>query len=437
MNNLLKHFYFTLLLFVFFQTHAQQEQTLSLVPQIWQSTLLNPALIPDKKIHIALPSIYVSGKSDFALNDFIHVDKESGRRQIVDTLVLAKLNDSNKFSFSTQIQTLAISFPVNEKLQLSVYHALDANGSADLNGNLARLFIKGNTQFAGNTVSLSSGANSDLHSELGVGGAYKINENFTVGVRAKYLSGITGAFTVRKKFDAKFDIVGAQILISSDFALLTFDESKLGKINTVSDLLSNGLFGSNAGYAFDLGATYKIGKIKISASILDIGGTINWETNGKTYSTFGNTVYVGDNAANFFNADNYKTTHYIDTLKKYTNYNETSNATYKQTLPLRMYLSGTYQLNDTWAFGALVYNESNSVDAGTGFTVNGSAQIGKVLNCGLSYGLRNGTINNLGLHFVLKLGPVQLYGVTDNIIAAFRIYDVKTANGRLGVNLIF
>ena len=437
MNILLKHFYLPLLLFVFNQAHAQQEQTLSLVPQIWQSTLLNPALIPDNKFHIALPSVYLSGKSDFALNDFIHEDKESGRRQIVDTLVLAKLNDSNKFSVSSQIQTLAISFPVNDKFQLSIYHALNANGSMDINGNLARLFIKGNTQFAGNTVSLSSGANGDLHGELGVGGAYKINENFTVGVRAKYFSGITGAFTVRKKFDANFDAAGAQLLISSDFALLTFDESKLGNINSVSNLISNGLFGSNPGYAFDLGTTIKIGKIKIAASILDIAGTINWAANGKTYSTFGDAVYVGDNAANFFNLDNYKTTHYIDTLKKYTNYNETSTALYKQTLPLRMYLSGTYQLNDTWTFGALVYNESNSFNACTGFTVNGSAQIGKELNCGLSYGLRNGTVNNLGLHVVLKLGPVQLYGVTDNIIAAFRIYDVKTANGRLGINLVF
>ena len=180
MNILLKHFYLPLLLFVFNQSQAQQEQTLSLVPQIWQSTLLNPALIPDNKFHIALPSVYLSGKSDFALNDFIHEDKESGRRQIVDTLVLAKLNDSNKFSVSSQIQTLAISFPVNDKFQLSIYHALNANGSMDINGNLARLFIKGNTQFAGNTVSLSSGANGDLHGELGAGGAYKINENFII-----------------------------------------------------------------------------------------------------------------------------------------------------------------------------------------------------------------------------------------------------------------
>ena len=429
----------SLLLLIFFSqiVQAQQEQTLGLVPNIWQSNLLNPAQLPDKKIHVVLPSIYLSAKSDFVLNDFIHVDSESGRRQIVDTLVLAKLHDSNKFSVNAQIQTLGISFPINDKIQLSLYHAINTNASVDINGNLAKLFIKGNTQFVGNTVSLSSEGNTSMYSELGLGAAYNLNENFTVGLRIKYLSGITAAFTTRKKFDANFDAAGAQLSINSDFALVTFDENKLAGIKNTTDILSNGLFGSNSGYSFDLGGTFKIGKIKLAASILDLGGTINWQNNAKTYSTSGNTVYVGDNAANFFNANNYSTTHYIDTLKRYTNYTETNTGSYTQTLPLRLYLCGTYQLNDTWTFGALIYNESNSINAGTGFTLNSSAQIGKILNCGLSYSLRNNSFDNLGLHFVLKLGAVQLYGVTDNITAAFRLYDVKTANGRLGMNLVF
>lgn len=437
MTNNLK--YLSLLLFIFSGqfVQAQQEQTLSLVPNIWQSNLLNPATLPDRKIHVMLPSLYLTAKSDFAPNDFIHVDKESGRRQIIDTLILARLHDSNKFSINAQIQTLGISLPLNEKLQMSLYHAVNGYGAIDLNGNLARLFVKGNTQFVGNTVSLSSEGNGSMYSELGLSAAYSINDNFTIGGRVKYLSGIAAVFTTRKKFDANFDALGASLNINSDFALQTFDENKLGGINNATDLLSHGLFGSNSGYSFDLGGSFKIGKIKLAASIIDIGGTINWTNNGKTYSTSGNTVYVGDNAANFFNADNYKTSYYIDTLKKYTNYTETSSANYTQTLPLRMYLSGSYQLNDTWTFGALFYNESNSVNNGVGFTINAAAQIGKILNCGLSYGLRNNALDNLGLHVVLKLGPIQLYGVTDNFTAAFRIYDVKTANGRIGMNLVF
>ena len=130
--NYLKHLSLSLFLFLFEFVQAQQEQTLSLVPNIWQSNLLNPATLPDKKIHVMLPSLYLTAKSDFAPNDFIHVDQETGRRQIIDTLILARLHDSNKFSVNAQIQTLGISLPVNEKLQMGLYHAVNGYGAIDL-----------------------------------------------------------------------------------------------------------------------------------------------------------------------------------------------------------------------------------------------------------------------------------------------------------------
>ena len=102
----------------------------------------------------------------------------------------------------------------------------------------------------------------------------------------------------------------------------------------------------------------------------------------------------------------------------------------------KIYLSGTYQLNEKLKLGALFYNENGGLDVSyTGFAVNATYQLLKQIQLGGTLGLRNGSFSNLGMHFVAQLGPVQLFGVTDNIISAFRPYDSKNANGRLGINI--
>ena len=402
---------------------------LGFAQELWQSNLTNPALLPEKKIHIMLPSVFVTGNSDFSLNDFIHVDAESGRRQIVDTLVLARLTNSNKLSAQTNIQTFGVSFPVSSKIRLSINHAIITENKFDISGDLARTIVRGVTQFAGRTLSFGSTENGNVRNELGLGIAYSINENINVGARIKLLSGITGVFTPSSKIDGSFDAAARQINFVTDYSLLTFSESKL---KNLSSSLFNP-FSSNSGVSFDLGGTYKIGKIKLSASLLDIAGSINWKSEGKTYSSKGNFIYNGNNPSTLFNPAK---TGYLDTLKKYIGYTETAAGTYSQNLPLRIYLSGTYDVSTYLRLGALFYNEGGN-NSTSGIVFDASTQLGKILNFGLSYGSRYGSFNSLGTHLTLTLGPVQFYGLTDNVLALFKPYDAKSASGRFGLNIVF
>ena len=125
-------------------------------------------------------------------------------------------------------------------------------------------------------------------------------------------------------------------------------------------------------------------------------------------------------------------------------YTETAGATFTQKLPMKLYLSGSYQLNDKLSFGALIYNESgNSTASQTGFAVDATVKavdIPKILRIrtGLTYGLRNGKFNNLGAHITINAFKVfQVFAVTDNIITVFKPYDATSANGRVGMGLIF
>ena len=59
------------------------------------------------------------------------------------------------------------------------------------------------------------------------------------------------------------------------------------------------------------------------------------------------------------------------------------------------------------------------------------------LNLGASYAFRSETFDNLGINATVKVGPVQVFSVTDNIISALRPKDSHSANVRVGLNLLF
>ena len=111
--------------------------------------------------------------------------------------------------------------------------------------------------------------------------------------------------------------------------------------------------------------------------------------------------------------------------------------THTQTLPTKIYLTGSYELTNKLTLGALIYGEFGGDDSKTGVMVDATYKLFKVVRVGATLGLRNKTFNNIGAHISAQLGPVQLFAVTDNIITAFKPYDANNANGRAGLALVF
>jgi hypothetical protein len=182
----------------------------------------------------------------------------------------------------------------------------------------------------------------------------------------------------------------------------------------------------------------KVGKMNFAVSAIDLGGAIKWQNDGKKYASSGIYTYSGANSDDFFNVDSLNSDGFRDTLKNIIGFKESENPNYSQKLPLKIYLSATYQLHEKLRVGALLYNENGGLDVSqTGFIADITYQLHKNIQLGSTIGLRYGSFNNLGVHFVAHLGPVQFFGVTDNIISTFRPYDSKNANGRLGMNIQF
>ena len=94
-------------------------------------------------------------------------------------------------------------------------------------------------------------------------------------------------------------------------------------------------------------------------------------------------------------------------------------------------------MNDKLTLGALIYGELGGDENHTGFMLDATTKLFKVLRVGATLGLRNKTLSNVGVHVSAKLGPVQVFAVTDNIITAFNPYGANNANGRVGLGLLF
>ncbi len=415
---------------------AQQEQTLHFVREIWQANLTNPALMPDKKIQILLPSVYYNLNSpDLTIQDLLKPDA-NGKLSIND-VVKNRLKTQNHLDANIQMQTLGIVYKPYEKLSLSFYHAVNANPNIDMNRDLLKLVIEGNSQFLGKKVDFSSTANGSIYTELGFGATYKLQEHIALGGRIKILNGIAGVFTSKNKLDITFDETNYNITFDNDFDVKAYSPTTFTDIRKVNDLLRLG-FTKNRGFALDLGATATLGRLNFSASIIDLGAAIKWKDDGKSYASNGKYKYSGLNTDNLFNIDSFDSKGFKDTLQKVIGYSETLNPTFTQKIPTKFYLSSTYEISEKLTAGLLLYGETDELNgAKLGMALDATLAVSKFLSAGGSVSLRNGSISNLGLHAVLKLGPVQLYGVTDNIITAFQPYNSKMANGRVGINLVF
>ena len=124
----------------------------------------------------------------------------------------------------------------------------------------------------------------------------------------------------------------------------------------------------------------------------------------------------------------------IDTIVGVLGFEET-NDSYKTSLSPKFYLSGTYKIMKSFDAGLAFYGEINRKKLRPALGISLQKRFGKIFSVGGVYALRNGRFDNLGLNFGLKLGPVQLYGTSDNIISVFKPLDSKSTNFRLGLNI--
>lgn len=414
---------------------AQQELNLHFLPDIWQANITNPALLPEKRtVVLALPSVYFNVNSPkFTLSNISAT--ENGKTVLrLDSLVRYLDPADNRLNLNFETRTFGIAFS-RKKWTFSLEHAVKGDGSLLFSRDLVAAFTQGNRRNP--LLQMQGNLNLGVYSEIGLGAAYKMGA-LTLGGRAKLLSGVAGSFTERDKLTIKTDTLNYNLQFDTDFSVLTFGTDAFSYLTTNPlTFAKSRLITQNRGMAFDVGATYKVGKLTIAASLIDIGATIKWQEEAKTYRSQGTYYYRGLNGDKLLSLDSLGKTEWQDTLKRIVNLQEGNSATYETSVPQKMYLSATLQLSEKLTVGGLIYSEARNNDTRTGYVINAQYKLWDILSIGGSYAARNNKFDNIGLSAVLNLKFIQIYAVTDNALGALQLANANNANGRIGANIKF
>ena len=163
---------------------------------------------------------------------------------------------------------------------------------------------------------------------------------------------------------------------------------------------------------------------------------ISWDKSVRNYSFVGDYDYEGLEVGQELLEDDPDLGSVLDTLKElYEPFED--NLAFSSNIASRYYAVFNYHYNSNWNFGAVFHGEDYRETFNTAVTVFANRSIGPLLQVGASYGIRNETYDNLGLNGVLRLGPVQVFAATDNIISLVQPTKSELFNARIGMNIVF
>ncbi len=313
---------------------AQQVTTLYFLENAPMRHLVNPAFLPVSNGYLNLPVIsytsFWAGNNSLTMSDLIYRDPLTGntitalhpngdKQALLKAFRKATLVDGN---ISTELFGFGFRVKENGYFHFNIMERVDAGvslpyglfnfalggGMKDLDGGI-------------NTIDLSQlGITANVYTEVGFGYAHKINEQWTVGGKAKFLLGTAYIGLKTKNLGIDASSIEWRIHGNADVYMAgpadwgtqpdqinkdnyeDIDYDKLVDTDVATEtLIKTMLKPSGYGASFDLGFTYKpIEQLQISAAITDLG-FIYWNT-ARRYSAAIDTTFTG---AGDFEYDDY------------------------------------------------------------------------------------------------------------------------------------
>lgn len=427
-----------ILCFLSFSLKAQQDIGLHFMDGLWQSNLTNPAYFTDHKVDIGVTSFY----NNIVFNGFTLSDAfiDQNGTQVLDIdAAIAEMDDINSIQESFEFQTLNIGFAFN-KLHFSLSHSIKFDGTFEYTKTFPQIAFQGNAQFVGQNVEVAPRFDLLAYNEFALGAGYK-TEKFSIGGRAKFLSGAGSIVTNSERRSAKIytdpDIY--QLTVVADYevqaaSFLTFNDFNDYSFDFGADNLTQNIISKNSGMAFDLGASVDFDNLHLAASILDIG-SIEWTDNTHIFSANGTYTYDGLDLSSAFTGDEIDFEQALDTIGQIFQVTEGVGG-FTTNLAPKMYISAKYDITDLISVGALYYSRFGEIKDNTAIAISGQAKIGEILTAGLTYSVFDKTYTNIGINATAKLGFFQVFATTDNIIGLAQQKEEQIAHFRVGMNFI-
>ncbi len=400
-----------------------------------QSNQVNPAFNPDSKIVIGLPvisSTYLGASSPLSYND-IFVRGSDDSLRLNSESILRELNENNKVEVNANVGLLYFGLQTK-----AGYFSLTYNSRVDAGFSVPGQFIEVLLSGPDDPQDVTSltlnelNLNSSWFNEVGINYAMNISGALTLGVRLKYLMGISNIY---------IDGLNGSIETSIDSINISMQPWSLhtSGISNLENPSTSLLWGTgNNGWAVDLGMEYQLSKnLKLSAAALDLG-VITWTADTSYFFDEVNYSFDGFDLLQLIesNADDIITQE-LDSLGDLFTPDTLVGTTYKTPLVSKFYVGATYSLGKRHEFGLIFAGQvfQKNFQPLIGLTYN--IKLGRVINAGVNFSYRNQSFGNFGAGLSANLGPIQIYGLVDSFDALiFKTLDARIVSVRLGLNII-
>ncbi len=460
---------FVLMLGLSLLTHsvrAQEMQSLYFM-RLPQANLMNPAHHPYCNFYLDLPVIGSTNIS--ALNNPLTFSDIifPGTGEYSDSLItilhpsyniddfLAKLDKKNFIAPSMHTNILALGFR-SKNLYFNINFSENVSAFLGYPKDLITLLLKGNESFMGGEADFSSlELNASAYGSYAFGVSAEISPSLTLGVRGKFLSGIADVslknngmslsvqeedYTHTVNADLSLNVAGP-LEIQKDSAGNITDVNLQEGLDNTGNLIQYLLHPDNPGFAFDLGARYRISdRFSLSASVLDLG-MIWWKRDVNNASSKGNFVFRGLDVSPVFNVNDTSSLktivdNLLDSVQTIFNPTYTTDP-YTTTLNPKVYVGGTLNLTENVYFGLLSRTEIHKKNILQSFTLSANASLARFLDATVSYSYSNHSFNSVGAGLSLRGGPLQLYVLTDYALGMIHPDETEALGVWFGINLTF
>lgn len=420
---------------------AQQDLLMYNLNEIPQSAYNNPSNKFNGSFYIGIPAIS-SDYLSFSNSGFSYAQafNKQGDSLVLDyENLISKLGDQNFISFNTKIDLFSFGISLSDRTQLNFNITENANMRFNFLKEYIEFIAYGNGSIEGSNLNLENFAFSVNHyREYAIGVSHQLKDKLRIGGRLKYLYGMENINISKTDILITTDPITFDLAIKSDLLIQT---SGIDIDSDVTETSSEYLFGrNNRGMGIDLGANYDLNdKFSFNASIIDLG-FINWNSyttvyENKTKSFEFNGVDVDDFIIGSEDGSD-ASDEVLDSLEGLADF-DTLYQAYRTNLTSRVYLGGSYQINERSMANLLIQAEIFNGLIKPSFTLAYQRKMNEWINLTSSYTIINRSYGNLGLGASFNPGPVQFYVVTDNLLGTISPQHARHLQLRFGINLIF
>ncbi len=420
---------------------AQQDMSIFLQNNLIQSiTTGNPAGMSAGKVAVALPDLHLGVQNgSFHLGDMF-VKTNQGEFFNLEKAISKMDETGNKHRSFFDVAGLALVVRAGERTQFSISQSFRSGFQMKYPASLAGMTWYGNAAYLDQTLDLSSVASVIAYNNIGLGVARRLNDKLTLGARLNILSGMACMQTVSGQLKMRTSGENYQLTVESDLQLQTvgmpdFTKEGIRDIRT-EEIRSNAFSWTNPGLSLDLGITLKpVETVELGLSVSGLGG-IAWSGNALSQSSSGIRTFEGVTINPFDNQEGEFTGISLQDSVFGVLGLKTATAAFSAVLPVRALATARYSAGNNLSYGAVLQYISWNGVSGAGISAQVQRQAGRVFSLGAMAGFNTLSGFQAGASAVVKLGPVQLFLISDDIIPFF----IPDAGGGLhfrgGINIV-